>query len=340
MSTYAKVQIGLAVLILVGFVLPWVSSGGVTVTGYEIGQLAGAADGFPEGFESRMLGVGSLVFDLFYAVPVLALLAIAAAATGRAVTPLGVVTGMTMLVLFLFWIGRFDTDLRGMMGAGLWLVLIAALLLVLTAIVFRLDPFLHFVDRLSLWTGKTFAWTIIILTLGISYEVFVRYALRAPTSWAYDISYMMYGSLFLMAGAYTVSRDGHVRADVIYRLWPVRTQATIDLVLFLLFYFPGVMALIWSGFVYARLSFMFGETSVFSPAGVPIYQLKALIPLAGIFLFLQGVSELVRCVRALRTGVWPTRLQDIEEMDSALQHFQEDHARLEQARQREVEAGR
>src|ERR671918_3193499 len=102
--------------------------------------------------------------------------------------------------------------------------------------------FLFFIDSLSAWVGKSFAWLILVLTFGVSYEVFVRYALRAPTSWAYDVSYIMYGALFLMAGAYTVSRDGHVRADVVYRLWPPRVQASIDLVLFILFYFPAVLA--------------------------------------------------------------------------------------------------
>jgi TRAP-type mannitol/chloroaromatic compound transport system permease small subunit len=134
------------------------------------------------------------------------------------------------------------------------------------------ERFLFFVDRLSMWTGKTFAWCIIILTLGVSYEVFVRYVLHDPTSWAYDVSYIMYGGLFLMAGAYTVSRDGHVRADVVYRLWPPRVQAGIDLVLFILFYFPAVLAFIYSGYIFAHMSWQFGETSVYSPAqhpGVP-----------------------------------------------------------------------
>ena len=340
MSIYRMVQIGLAVLVLVGFALPWVSSADVSFTGIGIGGLTAPAESFPEEFESRLIGVGSSLFNLFYLVPVLALLTIAAAVVNRGLTIAASVTGLLTLILFLFWIGDFQTDLRGMMGIGLWLVIIAALLMVVAALAFRLDPFLHFVDELSVWTGTTFAWTIIILTFGVSYEVFVRYALRAPTSWAYDISYMMYGSLFLMAGAYTLANNGHVRADVIYRLWPVRVQATVDLVLFILFYFPGVTALIYSGFIFARMSYMFTESSVFSPAGVPIYQLKALIPLAGIFLFLQGISEIVRCVRAIRTGVWPTRLQDIDEVESALQHFHEDHEKLERERRAHQEAGR
>jgi TRAP-type mannitol/chloroaromatic compound transport system permease small subunit len=191
------------------------------------------------------------------------------------------------------------------------------------------ERFLLFVDRLSMWVGRTFAWCILILTFGVSYEVFVRYVLRDPTSWAYDVSYIMYGALFLMAGAYTVSRDGHVRADVVYRLWPPRVQASIDLVLYILFYFPAVLAFIYSGYFFAHMSWQFGETSVYSPASIPVYQVKALIPIAGVVLLLQGISELVRCVRCIRAGAWPLRYHDVEEMESAILHHQEDEARLQ-----------
>jgi TRAP-type mannitol/chloroaromatic compound transport system permease small subunit len=195
------------------------------------------------------------------------------------------------------------------------------------------ERFLLFVDRLSMWMGKTFAWCILILTFAVSYEVFVRYALRAPTAWAYDVSYIMYGALFLMAGAYTVSRDGHVRGDVVYRLWSPRTQGAVDLVLYVLFYFPAVLALIYSGFWFAHLAWRFGETSVFSPASIPIWQVKALIPVAGIVLALQGISEIVRCWRAVRDNEWPPRYQDVEEMESAILHAQEDERRMQAAHQ-------
>jgi TRAP-type mannitol/chloroaromatic compound transport system permease small subunit len=190
------------------------------------------------------------------------------------------------------------------------------------------ERFLLFVERLSMSVGRTFAWCILILTFGVSYEVFVRYVLRNPTSWAYDVSYIMYGALFLMAGAYTVSRDGHVRADVVYRLWPPRVQASVDLVLYILFYFPAVLAFIYSGYFFAHMSWQFGETSVYSPASVPVYQVKALIPIAGVVLLLQGISELVRCMRCIRTGSWPMRYHDVEELESAILHAQEDEARL------------
>lgn len=189
-----------------------------------------------------------------------------------------------------------------------------------------MQHFLFFIDRLSMWTGKAFSWCILILTFAICYEVFVRYVLRAPTSWAYDVGYILYGALFLMAGAYTVSRNGHVRGDVVYRLLPQRVQASIDLVLFLTFYFPGVTALIYSGFVYAEMSWMFQEVSSYSPANIPIYPSKTLIPIAGVILFLQGVSEVIRCVRCLRDGRWPERLRDVEELESAILHEREDLA--------------
>lgn len=183
-----------------------------------------------------------------------------------------------------------------------------------------MQAFIYFVERLSMWMGKSFAWCILILTFGVSYEVFVRYALRDPTSWAYDISYVMYGALFIMAGAYTLSRDGHVRGDVIYRLLPPRGQAGIDFVLYFIFYFPGVLALIYSGYGFAKMSWTFKETSIFSPAGVPVYPLKMLIPVAGILLLLQGIVEVVRCAYCLRNGTWPQRLHDVEELETAILH--------------------
>jgi TRAP-type mannitol/chloroaromatic compound transport system permease small subunit len=190
------------------------------------------------------------------------------------------------------------------------------------------ERFLHFVDRLSMWMGQTFAWCILILTFGVCYEVFVRYVLYAPTAWAFDLSYTMYGAVFMMAGPYTLSRNGHVRGDFLYRLMPVWIQGAVDLVLFLLFFFPAVIALIWYGWPYFLQSWSFKETSVFSPASVPVYQIKALIPIAGVVLLLQGISEVVRCWRCMRTGQWPPRLQDVEETESAILHLQEDEAKL------------
>ncbi|MGE0661030.1 MAG: TRAP transporter small permease subunit [Reyranellaceae bacterium] len=182
---------------------------------------------------------------------------------------------------------------------------------------------LFFVDQLSAWIGKSFGWLILVLTLGTSYEVFVRYALRAPTTWAFDISYVMYGALFLMAGAYTLSRNGHVRGDVLHRLWPPRWQAGVDLALYVIFYFPGVLALCYAGWNFAALSVQFKEVSIFSPAGVPIYPLKMLIPAAGILLLIQGLAESLRCVLCLRTGAWPARMADVEEMETAILHAEE-----------------
>lgn len=174
------------------------------------------------------------------------------------------------------------------------------------------------IDQLNKSVGHAFAWSILILTLGITYEVFVRYVLRDPTSWAFDLSYMLYGSLFLMAGAYTLSRNGHVRGDVLYRLWPPRVQAGLELVLYFLFFFPGVIALMHSGWAYGIESMRIGEVSVNSPAGVPVWPLKMLIPVAGLLLTLQGIAEVLRCVVCLREGAWPARLHDVEELESQL----------------------
>jgi len=180
--------------------------------------------------------------------------------------------------------------------------------------------FILFVDKVSAWSGKAFSWAILIMTFGVSYEVFVRYVLRDPTSWAFDISYMMYGTLFMMAGAYTLSRDGHVRGDVIYRLWKPRVQATVEMTLYFLFFFPGVLALVFAGMEYARESWFYGEVSVMSPANVPIFQFKTIIPVAGGLLLLQGVAQVCRCILCLRNGKWPARLEDVEEMETMIQH--------------------
>lgn len=176
------------------------------------------------------------------------------------------------------------------------------------------------IDLLNKSVGHAFAWCIVILVLGVSYEVFVRYALNDPTSWAFDFSFILYGALFLMAGAYTLSRGGHVRADIFYRRWPVRVQAGLEMVLYFLFYFPGVLALVIAGWGYGTESMRIGEVSVNSPVGVPVWPLKLLIPAAGVLLALQGVAEVLRCVLCLREGVWPARLHDVEEMEDALQH--------------------
>jgi TRAP-type mannitol/chloroaromatic compound transport system permease small subunit len=192
--------------------------------------------------------------------------------------------------------------------------------------------FLFWIDSLSMWVGKAFAWLILVLTLGVSYEVFVRYVLRAPTTWAFDFSYITYGAMFLMAGAYTLSRNGHVRADVVYRLWQPRTQASMDLVLYIIFFLPAVAAFIYSGWNYAQMSIRFREVSIFSPAGIPVFPLKTLVPITGVLLLLQGIAEIIRCVICIRVGHWPQRLQDVEETESLILQEQRIHAaeRVEQ----------
>ncbi len=181
-----------------------------------------------------------------------------------------------------------------------------------------LQRFLLMIDRFSMAVGHAFSWCIIILTLGTSYEVFVRYVLNDPTSWAFDMSYILYGALFLMSGAYALSRNAHVRGDVFYRLLAPRKQAAIELVLYFIFFYPGVTALVIAGYGYATDSFGYTEVSVNSPVGVPIWQLKALIPIAGAMLFIQGVAQVIRCILCLQTGHWPAQLHDVEEMESVL----------------------
>ena len=178
--------------------------------------------------------------------------------------------------------------------------------------------FVHAIEGLSLWTGRAFGWCILILTLSVSYEVFVRYVLNAPTVWAFDMMVQMYGALFLMCGAYALAQDTHVRADVVYRLFPVKVQAGLDFLLYFVFFFPGIIALVWFGYEIASDSWRYKEVSFNSPASIQIYFFKSLIPLAGGLLAIQGVAELVRCVMAMRTGQWPERLADVKETEDLL----------------------
>lgn len=180
------------------------------------------------------------------------------------------------------------------------------------------SKFVYAIESLSVWVGRAFGWCILILTLSVCYEVFVRYVLNKPTVWAFDVMVQMYGALFMMAGAYALAQDSHVRGDVIYRLFPVRMQASIDFILYLIFFFPGMLALFWFGWEIASDSWRYKEVSWNSPARIQIYFFKTLIPLAAGLLLLQGLSELVRCWRAIRTGVWMKRLDDVRETEDAL----------------------
>jgi len=170
------------------------------------------------------------------------------------------------------------------------------------------------VDRLSTWLGQVFAWSIVALTLGISWEVFSRYVMNKPHAWALDAQIMLYGVLFMMAGAYTLAKNGHVRGDVLYGFFRPRTQATIDLVLYVLFFLPGIVALTWAGWIYFGESLAIREHT-FNADPIPVYPYKFFIPLAGGILLLQGVVEIVRCVVCIRDGQWPSREQDVEEVD-------------------------
>jgi TRAP-type mannitol/chloroaromatic compound transport system permease small subunit len=181
-----------------------------------------------------------------------------------------------------------------------------------------MERFIYIADSISAWFGKAFAWCILIMTFGVGYEVFVRYVLRDPTSWAFDLSYMMYGALFMMGGAYTLSRGGHVRGDFVYRLWQPRTQAKVELVLYFIFFFPGVIALILAGWKYAARSWSYGEVSVMSPANIPIFQFKTIIVAAGILLLIQGIAQVCRCILCIQTGRWPEHPEDVEELEQVL----------------------
>lgn len=177
-----------------------------------------------------------------------------------------------------------------------------------------MQNFLLAVDRLSTWIGKVFAWTALILTLMISWEVFSRYALNQPHAWMLDFQIMMYGTLFMTAGAYTLSKNGHVRGDVLYGFFRPRTQATLDLILYFVFFLPGITALTWAGWTYFNESLVIREQT-FSAEPLPMYPFKFIIPLSGGILLLQGIVEIIRCIICIRDGEWPSREEDVEEVD-------------------------
>ena len=171
------------------------------------------------------------------------------------------------------------------------------------------------IDRTSTFVGHAFSWLIVALTLLITWEVFSRYALDAPHAWAFDVMAMLYGTLFMMAGAYTLAKNGHVRGDVLYGFFRPRTQATIDLILYIVFFLPGVFALTYAGYFYAEESWRINEHSTITYEGPPLYPFKMVIPIAGAFVLMQGIVEIIRCILCLRDGVWPSREADVEEVD-------------------------
>ena len=174
---------------------------------------------------------------------------------------------------------------------------------------------LLFIDKVSTWIGQFFSWLILALTLMISWEVFSRYVLDNPHAWAFDVMSMMYGSLFMMAGAYTLSKNGHVRGDVLYGFFPPRLQAWFDLTLYFLFFIPGVFALAYAGYGFAADSWAINEHSNVTANGPPVYPFKTILPIAGAFLLAQGLVEIVRCIVCIKQGEWPKRGEDVDEVD-------------------------
>ena len=171
------------------------------------------------------------------------------------------------------------------------------------------------VDKISTWVGQLFSFVIVALTLHISWEVYSRYVLDAPRAWAFDVMIMMYGTLFMMAGAYTLAKNGHVRGDVIYGFFSPRAQAAVDLALYIVFFLPGVIALTYAGYFYAAESWAINEHSNITAEGPPVYPFKTIIPVAGAFVLVQGIVEIIRCVICLKQGAWPSREEDVVEVD-------------------------
>jgi TRAP-type mannitol/chloroaromatic compound transport system permease small subunit len=200
----------------------------------------------------------------------------------------------------------------------------------------KVQTLLHTADEISTWVGKAFAWLIVVLMLLVVAEVFKRYALNAPTAWVFDASNMLYGTLFMMGGAYTLAQDGHVRGDFLYGNFKPRTQAGIDLVLYVVFFLPGIAALTWSGWTYFQDSLAIHEQT-FNADPLPVYPFKFMIPLAGAMVLMQGISEIIRCVVCLKTGQWTPRLKDAQESDVVAQQLAGSEYVDEEAKQLAIE---
>lgn len=199
-----------------------------------------------------------------------------------------------------------------------------------------MEGFVRFADRLSTWIGKASSWLIILLMLVVCAEVVKRYVLDMPTAWIFDATNMIYGALFMLGGAYTLSQDGHVRGDFLYGSMKPRTQATFDLVLGVLFFLPGIASLVYAGWDYAHASYVIDEHSSITADGPPLWQFKFIIPIAGALVMLQGLAEIARCVACLRTGEWPARLADAEEIDVVGEQLANSRYVDEEARQRAI----
>jgi TRAP-type mannitol/chloroaromatic compound transport system permease small subunit len=204
---------------------------------------------------------------------------------------------------------------------------------------------LLFVDSISTRVGQTISFLIVVLTLHISWEVYARYALDAPRAWAFDAMIMLYGTLFMLAGAYTLAQNSHVRGDVIYGFFSPRAQATLDLTLYIVFFIPGVTALVWAGYTYAAESWAINEHSNITSEGPPVYPFKTVIPVAGALVMMQGIVEIIRCIICIKNGEWPSRTADVQEVDvdklKEMVHVKdEDIQKLDKLVVRQEEAGR
>lgn len=201
----------------------------------------------------------------------------------------------------------------------------------------KVQRFLHLIDAVSSWAGRAAAWLVIGLTGVVCVEVFKRYVLNAPTAWIFDLNNMFYGTLFMLAGAYALSQNAHVRGDFLYSSMKPRTQAALDLVLYIAFFLPGIAALLYAGYRFAELSWRIGEHSSIMAEGPPIYPFKTVIPIAGTLILAQGLAEIVRCVICLRTGQWPSRLKDVMEMDVLGEQLAHSELVDEETRKRAIE---
>jgi TRAP-type mannitol/chloroaromatic compound transport system permease small subunit len=160
------------------------------------------------------------------------------------------------------------------------------------------------IDKLADWSGNLFAWLIIPMVFGLTYEVFARYLFNAPTVWAYDITYMLYGGHFMLGAGYALLKGAHIRTDIFYQNWSPRTQGIVDAASYLFLFFPGMIFFFVSGTNEAVHAWRILERSDASPWRPPLYPFKTVIPFATLLLLIQGVSETIKSLYAARRGKW------------------------------------
>ena len=159
------------------------------------------------------------------------------------------------------------------------------------------------IDKFTDTTGTWVAWLNVPLVLAVSWEVTARYAFDAPTIWSFDVTYMLYGTIFMLGSAYALHKGAHIRTDFFFEKWSIRTQGMVDSIAYIVFFFPSIFVFLLVSGAEGWYSFDIGETSEQTPWRPILWPFKMVVPLTCLLLLIQGVSETIKCVYAARWGI-------------------------------------